>query len=160
MPRLRGKVALITGGAKEQGAVEARWFAREGARVVIGDTLDDQALQVRAEINETGGECHYVHLDFTCESDWENAVASAVSRFGKLDFPVNNAGIGRPMDAAIKRMMIESLTEGKWNQVMEVNAKGVFLGTNAAIREIKGAGGGSMINISSVAGLAVELPRP
>ena len=153
MPRLEGKVALISGGAKGQGAVEARMFAREGASVVIGDILDDQGIQVQAEINETGGECLYVHLDVTSESDWQSAVEAAVSRFGKLDVLVNNAGIGSPRDAAGERMTIESLTEGQWDRVMDVNAKGVFLGTKAAIPEMKKAGGGSIINISSIAGL-------
>ena len=91
MPRLEGKVALISGGARGQGAVEARMFAREGARVVIGDILDEPGMQVQAEINETGGECLYVHLDVTSESDWQDAMEAAVSRFGKLDVLVNNA---------------------------------------------------------------------
>ncbi len=153
MPRLEGKVALISGGARGQGAVEARMFAQEGARVVIGDILDDLGMQVQAEINETGGECLYVHLDVTSESDWQNAVEVAVSRFGKLDVLVNNAGVGSPREAAGERMTIEALPESQWDQVMDVNAKGVFLGTKAAIPEMRKAGGGSIINISSVAGL-------
>ena len=153
MPRLEGKVALISGGARGQGAVEARMFAQEGARVVIGDILDDLGMQVQAEINETGGECLYVHLDVTSEPDWQSAVEAAVSRFGKLDVLVNNAGIGSPRDASGERMTIESLPESQWDQVMDVNAKGVFLGTKAAIPEMMKAGGGSIINISSIAGL-------
>ena len=153
MPRLEGKVALISGGARGQGAVEARMFAREGARVVIGDILDDLGMRVQAEINETGGECLYVHLDVTSEADWQNAVEAAVSRFGKLDVLVNNAGIGSPRDAVGERMTIEALPESQWDQVMDVNAKGVFLGTKAAIPEMRKTGGGSIINISSVAGL-------
>ena len=153
MPRLEGKVALISGGARGQGAVEARMFAQEGARVVIGDILDELGAQVQAEINETGGDCLYVHLDVTRESDWKNAVEAAVSRFGKLDVLVNNAGIGSPRNADGERMTIESLSEGQWDQVMNVNAKGVFLGTKAAIPEMRKAGGGSIVNISSIAGL-------
>ena len=153
MPRLEGKVALISGGAKGQGAVEARMFAREGARVVIGDILDDLGMQVQAEINETGGECLYVHLDVTSESDWQNAVEAAVSQFGKLDVLVNNAGIGSPRGADGERLTIESLTADQWDRVMDVNAKGVFLGTKAAIPEMRKAGGGSIVNISSVAGV-------
>ena len=98
MPRLEGKVALISGGARGQGAVEARMFAQEGARVVIGDILDDIGAQVQAEINETGGDCLYVHLDVTRESDWKNAVEAAVSRFGKLDVLVNNARHRQPQE--------------------------------------------------------------
>ena len=128
-------------------------FAREGARVVIGDILDEPGMQVQGEINETGGECLYVHLDVTSESDWQNAVEAAVARFGKLDVLVNNAGIGSPRDASGERMTIEALPESQWAQVMDVNAKGVFLGTKAAIPEMRKAGGGSIINISSVAGL-------
>ena len=79
MPRLEGKVALISGGARGQGAVEARMFAQEGAMVVIGDILDDLGMQVQEEINQTSGECLYVHLDVTSESDWQNAVKAAVS---------------------------------------------------------------------------------
>ena len=153
MPRLEGKVALISGGARGQGAVEARMFVQEGARVVIGDILDDLGMQVQAEINEVGGECLYAHLDVTSESDWQNAVEAAVSQFGKLDVLVNNAGIGSPRNAAGERMTIEALTEDQWDLVMDVNAKGVFLGTKAAIPEMLKAGGGSIINISSVAGL-------
>ena len=133
--------------------MKPRMFAREGARVVIGDILDDLGAQVQAEINETGGECLYVHLDVTSESDWQNAVEVAVSRFGRLDVLVNNAGIGSPRDASGERMTIEALPESQWDQVMDVNAKGVFLGTKAAIPEMRKAGGGSIINISSVAGL-------
>ena len=140
MPRLEGKVALISGGARGQGAVEARMFGQEGARVIIGDILDDLGMQVQAEINETGGECLYVHLDVTSESDWQNAVEAAVSHFGKLDVLVNNAGIGSPRNAAGERMTIEHLSEGQWDQVMDVNAKGVFLGTKAAIPEMRKAG--------------------
>ena len=82
-------------------------FAREGARVVIGDILDDLGMPAQAEINGTGGECLYIHLDVTSEADWQNAVETAVSRFGKLDVLVNNAGIGSPRDAAGERMTIE-----------------------------------------------------
>ena len=91
--RLEGKVAIISGGARGMGAAEARLFAKEGARVVIGDVLDDQGKQVEAEIAETGGKATYVHLDVTSEADWANAVQTAIGSFGKLDVLVNNAGI-------------------------------------------------------------------
>lgn len=144
--RLDGKVALISGGARGQGAAEARLFAREGAKVVIGDILDAEGQQVEAEIAETGGECVYLHLDVTSEADWQTAVGRAVSEFGKLDVLVNNAGIFPPAS-------IEDTSEDLWDRIMDINGKGVFLGTKCAIPEMRKAGGGSIINISSTAGL-------
>ena len=144
--RLEGKVVLISGGSRGQGAVEAKLVAQEGAKVVIGDILDAEGQRIEAEINETGGECVYVHLDVTSEEDWRNAIGQAVSRFGKLDILVNNAGIYPPAS-------IEDTTEELWDRIMDINGKGVFLGTKLAIPEMRKAGGGSIINISSVAGL-------
>jgi NAD(P)-dependent dehydrogenase (short-subunit alcohol dehydrogenase family) len=144
--RLVGKVALISGAARGMGAAEARLFAREGARVVIGDVLEAEGAAIEAEISAKGGEAVFVRLDVTRESDWAQAVASTVQRFGKLDVLVNNAGIG-----GVGRVD-ETATEA-WDRVMEVNAKGVFLGTRAAIPAMRGAGGGSIINISSQLGL-------
>lgn len=146
MARLEGKVALISGGARGQGAVEARMFAEEGASVVIGDILDDQGRQTEAELQELGYNVTYVHLDVTSESDWEAAVQSAVDTYGKLDVLLNNAGI-------LIRKNIEETTEADWDRIFAVNAKGVFLGTKAAIPAMRDAGGGSIINISSTAGL-------
>ena len=144
--RLQNKVALISGGARGMGAAEARMFAREGARVVIGDVLDAEGRQVEAEINETGGECVFVHLDVTQESEWQSAVQTAVTRFGKLDVLVNNAGI-------VRRTSVEDMSADEWDLIMNVNAKGVFLGTKTAIPEMRKAGGGSIINISSISGM-------
>ena len=144
--RLENKVALISGGARGMGAVEAKMFVQEGAKVVIGDVLDEDGKQTEAEINEAGGECVFVHLDVTDETAWQDAVAAAVDRFGKLDILVNNAGIARINN-------VEDTTSDEWDLVMDINAKGVFLGTKAAIPEIRKAGGGSIVNISSVAGL-------
>src|SRR5215510_8648359 len=93
MGRLDGKVALISGGARGQGAVEAQLFAREGAKVVLGDLLDAVGKQVEEEIRQQGGEATYVHLDVTSEADWVEAVGTAVNRYGTLDILVNNAGI-------------------------------------------------------------------
>ncbi len=146
MARLEGKVALISGGARGQGAVEARMFAEEGASVVIGDILDEQGRQTEAELQELGYNVSYVHLDVTSESDWEAAVQTAVSTYGKLDVLLNNAGI-------LIRKNIEETTEADWDRIFAVNAKGVFLGTKAAIPAMREAGGGSIINISSTAGL-------
>src|ERR671935_2382567 len=93
MGRLDGKVALISGGARGQGATEAKLFAREGAKVVCGDILDEAGHKVEAEIRAAGGEAMYVHLDVTQEDQWRAAVDAAVQRYGKLDILVNNAGI-------------------------------------------------------------------
>ncbi len=146
MSRLEGKVVLISGGARGQGATEARMMAKEGARVVFGDVLDDDGQKVEAEILEAGNEATYVHLDVTKESDWRSAVQEAVSRYGKLDVLVNNAGI-------LIRKGIEDTTEEEWDRIMAINAKGVFLGTKCAIPAMREAGGGSIVNISSTAGL-------
>ena len=145
--RLENKVALISGGARGMGAVEAKLFAREGARVVFGDLLDDDGIKVEAEIREAGGEAAYIHLDVTNEGDWQRAVDTATSRFGRLDILVNNAGIAVQGN-------IEDTTEEVWDRTMAVNVKGVFLGTKQAIPAMRRAGGGSIINISSGAGIA------
>jgi NAD(P)-dependent dehydrogenase (short-subunit alcohol dehydrogenase family) len=145
--RLAGKIALISGAARGMGAAVARLFTREGARVVLGDVLEAEGHAVRAEIVASGGgEAVFVRLDVTRESDWEGAVALAAQRFGKLDVLVNNAGIG-----AAGR--VEDTTAEGWDRVMEVNAKGVFLGTRAVIPAMRRAGGGSIVNISSQLGL-------
>lgn len=144
--RLQGKVAFISGGARGMGAAEARLFASEGAKVAIADVLDDEGRKIEAEINETGGECIYLHLDVTSESQWQQAIQDAVSRFGKLDILVNNAGISA-------HGKIEDVTVEEWDRVMDINGKGVFLGTKTAIPEMRKAGGGSIINISSQLGL-------
>ena len=146
MGRLDGKVALISGGARSMGAVETRLFAREGARVVFGDLLDDEGGKVEVDVGESGGEATYVHLDVTKEESWRDAIALAEGKYGRLDILVNNAGIIRPN-------LIEDTTEEMWDQIMEVNAKGVFLGTKLAIPAMRRAGGGSIVNISSVAAL-------
>ena len=152
MGRLDGKVALISGGARGQGAVEAKLFAQEGAKVVLGDVLDEAGMKVEAEIRELGGEATYVHLDVTREEDWASAVQVAVDRHGKLDILVNNAGI-TGADADGVQTGIEDAPEEAWDQMLDVNAKGVFLGTKHAIPEMRKAGSGSIINISSIAGM-------
>ena len=127
MGRLDGKVALISGGARGQGAAEAMLFAREGAKVVIGDILDDEGSQIEAQIAELGGDATYVHLDVTSATQWDAAVQTALDRYGRLDILVNNAGI---LGA---RTGLEDTTSEQWDAVLNVNAKGVFLGTKAAI---------------------------
>jgi NAD(P)-dependent dehydrogenase (short-subunit alcohol dehydrogenase family) len=146
MGRLDGKVALISGGARGQGATEAKLFMHEGAKVVLGDVLDTEGGKLEAEIRDAGGEAIYVHLNVTREADWRAAVETAERQFGKLNVLVNNAGI-------LIRKSIEETTEDDWDRIMAVNAKGVFLGTKHAIPAMRRAGGGSIINISSTAGL-------
>jgi len=144
--RLAGKVALVSGGARGMGAAEARLFAREGARVVIGDVLEAEGKAVEADVTAKGGEAVFVRLDVTREADWERAVAAALDRFDGLHVLVNNAGV-----SAASR--IEDTTVEAWDRVMDVNAKGVFLGTKAVIPAMRRAGGGSIVNISSQLGL-------
>ncbi len=152
MGRLDGKVALISGGARGQGAVEAKLFAGEGAKVVFGDILDAEGQSVQADIRQAGGDATYIHLDVTQEADWQQAVTTAVNTYGKLDILVNNAGI-------LRRENIEETSKALWDTVLAVNATGVFLGTKYAIPAMRDAGGGSIVNISSVSGM-VALGAP
>ena len=147
MGRLDGKVAFISGGARGMGAEEARLFAREGAKVAIGDVLEEDGRRVEAEINESGGDCLFLRLDVTSEANWQDAIAATVSRFGALHILVNNAGIGGVGG------LVEDTSVEDWDRVMDINGKGVFLGTKAAIPEMQAAGGGSIINISSQLGI-------
>jgi NAD(P)-dependent dehydrogenase (short-subunit alcohol dehydrogenase family) len=147
MARLAGKVALISGGARGQGAVETKLFAQEGAKVVFGDILDEEGKRVEEEIHAQGGDAIYVHLDVTRAQDWQRALQTAESQYGRLDILVNNAGI------AI-RGTIEETSEEDWDRLMAINLKGVFLGTKYALPAMRRAGGGSIINISSGAGIA------
>ena len=151
MGKLSGKVALISGGARGQGAAEAATFAREGAKVVFGDIRDAEGQKVEAAIRSAGGEAVYVHLDVTSEADWQGAVRTATDRYGALNILINNAAI------VIPRVPIEERTTAEWDRVMAVNAKGVFLGTKYAIPALRRAGGGSIVNISSVAGIGQSL---
>ena len=128
------------------GAVEAKLFAAEGAKVVIGDILEEEGKQVEAEIVESGGEAVFVKLDVTKEEDWSAAVESTVSRYGRLDILVNNAGItSRGVDDP------ESLEN--WDRIMNINSTGVFLGTKHALPKMQAARGGSIVNMSSIMGL-------
>jgi NAD(P)-dependent dehydrogenase (short-subunit alcohol dehydrogenase family) len=144
--RLAGKVALISGGAQGMGAAEARLFAREGARVVIGDVLEAEARAVEADVRAKGGAAVFTRLDVTSEADWQQAVDVALRHFGTLNVLINNAGIGGAG-------RLEDTTVEAWDRVMDVNAKGVFLGSKAVIPAMRQAGGGSIVNISSQLGL-------
>jgi 3alpha(or 20beta)-hydroxysteroid dehydrogenase len=144
MGRIDGKVALVTGGASGMGAAEVRLFAAEGASVVIGDVADDAGRSLAAEL---GDGASYVHLDVTSEADWTAAVESVVAQFGSLDVLVNNAGIAEP--APLAEMTLES-----YRRVVDVNQVGVFLGMKAVLAPMTATGNGSIINISSIDGMA------
>ena len=144
--RLEGKVALISGGSRGMGAYEAELFIQEGAKVVVGDVREDEGRALVEKIAEGGGDAVFVCLDVTSETDWAAAVQEAVTRYDKLDVLVNNAGVSA-------RGSIEETSVEDWDRVMDINAKGVFLGTRTAIPEMRKAGGGSIINISSQLGL-------
>ena len=144
--RLEGKVAIITGGANGMGAEECRIFAREGAKVVIADVVEEQGRQVEAEIAEAGGDAVFMKLDVTSESNWAEAVEATVARYGKVDILVNNAGISGTHDE-------DTMSTQAWERFMDINAKGVFLGMKSVIPQMQEAGGGAIVNISSISGI-------
>ena len=142
MDRLKGKVILISGGARGQGAAEARLFVAEGARVVIGDVLEPEGSRLASELGDAAA---FVRQDVTLEGDWETAV-SAARTFGGLHGLVNNAGIYQP------RTLMETDTE-LFERHVRVNQLGCFLGMKAVVPLMEQSGGGAIVNISSVAGL-------
>ena len=144
--RVGGKVALISGAARGIGAATAKLLAQEGASVVLADVLDAEGRQTEAQIVEAGGRATFMHLDVTSEENWQEVIEATVAAYGKLDVVVNNAGISG------RTAVVETEVEN-WDRVMAVNAKGVFLGTKLAIAELRKAGGGSIINISSIYGI-------
>jgi 3alpha(or 20beta)-hydroxysteroid dehydrogenase len=141
--RLAGKVALITGAARGMGAAHARRFVAEGARVVLGDILDTEGAALAAEL---GPNARYIRLDVTKPDDWAAAVALCLADFGGLNILVNNAGIFG--GAAIVEHPLDL-----WQRMIDINLTGVFLGIRAATTALVASGSGSIINISSVAGL-------
>ena len=144
--RLEGKVALITGGSRGQGATEAELFVKEGAKVVIADILDPEGNAVVAQLREGGGDASFIRLDVTSEEDWRDAVEFTLNTYGRLDILINNAAI-------YKRTPIVQTELDEWNQIMDINSTGVFLGTKHTVPAMQKSGGGSIINISSTAGL-------
>jgi NAD(P)-dependent dehydrogenase (short-subunit alcohol dehydrogenase family) len=144
--RLEGKVALISGGARGQGATEGQLFVDEGAKVVLADILDVEGEAAAAQIRENGGEASYVHLDVSSEDDWRSAIDFTLQTYGRLDILINNAAIYR-------RTPIVDTDVEEWRLIMEINSTGVFLGTKHAIPAMQRSGSGSIINISSTAGL-------
>jgi NAD(P)-dependent dehydrogenase (short-subunit alcohol dehydrogenase family) len=151
MNRLDGKVALVSGAARGIGGETARLMAKEGAKLVVADVLDDLGRQTAAAINAAGGQADYAHLDVTREEDWTAAINLATSRFGKLDVLVNNAGvfIGKG---------IEDISLDEWNKLVAVNMTGVFLGTKLAAPALRDAAkssehGSAIVNLASIAGI-------
>ncbi|OBA91312.1 MULTISPECIES: glucose 1-dehydrogenase [Mycolicibacterium] len=143
MGRVDGKVALITGGARGMGAAHARMLVGEGAKVVIGDILDEPGEALAAEL---GDAARYVHLDVTDAEQWAAAVATATEQFGLLNVLVNNAGI-----SALGK--IGEFDMAKWQKCIDVNLTGTFLGMQAVVAPMREAGSGSIINISSIEGM-------
>jgi NAD(P)-dependent dehydrogenase (short-subunit alcohol dehydrogenase family) len=148
MDRLKGKVALISGAARGQGAAESRLFANEGAKVVIADVLDTETRSLAEEINRKAGSrlALAMHLDVTRAADWRNAVETCEREFGGLDILVNNAGI-------LNFKRIEETSEEEWDSVVAVNQKGVWLGMKTAVPAMRKRRGGSIVNISSIYGI-------
>lgn len=146
--RVAGKVALVTGAARGQGAAHARLLAEEGARVLLGDILDEAGRATAEELGADELDVKYIHLDVASDSDWSNAIQLADKEFGGLDVLVNNAGVV----GTAKGVEEESLED--WLTVVSINQTGVFLGMKHAIPMMKRSGGGSIINTSSIWGVA------
>ena len=159
-PRLAGKVAIITGGASGIGAETSRLFAAHGCTVVMCDVQDDLGQTVAQEIRDDGGVAEYFRHDVTSEAEWIARVAATEQKYGKINILGNIAGIsGRPASMTVQvsgsttgAMLLDQTLEN-WNRIMEVNATGVFLGTKSVIPAMQRAGGGSIINISSICGI-------
>lgn len=158
--RLEDKVALITGAAAALpgelmgfGGAAAHLFVREGAKVVITDLQDELGERSAAAMRKAGGDVQYRHLDVTSASQWTEAIEATVSACGKLDVLVNNAGIS-------VAARVEDMSEAEWDAELSVHAKGVFLGTRAAIPAMRAGGGGSIINISSIMGIVGSPTSP
>lgn len=146
MGRLTGKVAIITGAALGMGAAEAKLFAKEGAKVVATDIKEDSLQEVVNEIKANGGEAIGLKHNVVSEDEWKHVISVAISHYGKVDVLVNNAGIASPKTMAQMEM-------DEWNKVMDINLNGCVLGMKYVIPEMQKAGGGSLINISSIGGI-------
>lgn len=146
MGRLDGKVAIITGGASGQGAEEVRLFTKEGAKVVATDLQEEKLNKVVEDVKKAGGDAIAITHDITSEQGWVDVVKKTVDTYGSLNILVNNAGVFSAGNA-------EETTLEDWNKVMSINAGGAFLGTKYSIPEMRKAGGGSIVNISSISGI-------
>jgi NAD(P)-dependent dehydrogenase (short-subunit alcohol dehydrogenase family) len=145
--RLEGKVAIVSGAASGMGAATARRFAKEGAKVVIADMLEEDGGKVASDITRANGTAEFMRLDVTSEADWKAVVDATVQKYGRLDILVNNAGIS---GSAVSDM----LDTDAWDRLLAVNARGVFLGTKYAVLAMQQTGGGSIVNLSSISGNA------
>lgn len=141
--RLEGKVAIVTGGSRGTGEATARRFVREGASVVLADILDEQGRKLAAEL---GDRSLYVHLDVTSEAEWARCLDETLARFGKLDILVNNA-------AVLHIAPLEETALADWDRLVRVNQTGPFLGIKTVSKALRAAGGGSIVNVSSIDGL-------
>lgn len=146
MNRVEGKVTIITGAARGQGASHARLFAAEGSKILMTDVIDDAGEKVAADLRKTGHDVIYRHMDVTSEADWIAAVGEAESRWGYVNILLNNAGIVGSMKAAD----VESLDA--WNTMTAINQQGVFLGIKHVVPAMRRAGGGSIVNTCSING--------
>jgi NAD(P)-dependent dehydrogenase (short-subunit alcohol dehydrogenase family) len=144
--RLGGKVALITGAARGQGAAAARLFHAQGAGVVLADVLEEEGEAVAAELAAAGGRARFVRLDVAVDADWRRAVETAERELGGLDVLVNNAGVTRAKG-------VERTSEQEWEQVTGINEKGAWLGIRAALPAFRRRGGGAVVNTSSIYGV-------
>ena len=146
MGRVDSKVAIVSGAGNGQGKAEAKLLAQEGAKVAIGDLRDDDGKAVAEEINQSGGEAMFVHLDVTNEDSWIQAIDAVVGAFGRLNVLVNNAGLSGSSQADLMG------TDG-WHKIMAVNATGPFLGIKHAVPRMRAAGGGSIVNVASISAM-------
>jgi NAD(P)-dependent dehydrogenase (short-subunit alcohol dehydrogenase family) len=146
MDRVKGKVAIVTGAARGLGKAEAVLLAKEGAKVVATDINETLGKKVPDEVRREGGEAIFIKHDVNNEQNWKEVIQKTISEFGKLDILVNNAGV-------LYHHTIEDISLEKWRWILGINLEGVFLGTKHAIGAMKKSGGGSIVNISSIAGL-------
>jgi len=141
--RLAGKVAIVTGAASGMGAATARMFVREGAKVVIADVMEREGRQAADAI---GAQARFEKLDVTNEDEWAAVVAATTRHFGKLDVLVNNAGVSGSAEQDL-------YSTDAWHRIMAINATGVFFGIKHAVPAMIASGGGSIVNLSSIAGI-------
>lgn len=145
--KLTGKVAIVTGGARGQGAAEARIMSEAGAAVIIADVLEQEGRALAAELGKGGRKAEFIRLDVSQEKAWSDAVAQIKTRFGALHILVNNAGVSLRVPS-----MIETRLED-WNRLMSINLTGAFLGIRSCAPLIRDSGGGAIVNIGSIAGM-------